>query len=151
MTLSEFVRNLFENSDDYTTRMDIETARQDLDNFRRSEFDMPEGITPEDYMESWNELVDENKEDETMKTISYNGTDIEITAVRFTYGTETTAQEGILVHDTSDEFSNGDAIYGNGWNIGMINDSDDVESLLTSGDGSTYWHQNDDGTYTVEA
>ena len=57
MTLSEFVRNLWENSEDYTTRMDIETARQDLDNFRRSEFDMPEDITPESYMESWNELV----------------------------------------------------------------------------------------------
>ena len=57
MTLSEFVRNLFENSNDYTTRMDIDTARQDLDNFRRSEFDMPEDITPEDYMEAWNELI----------------------------------------------------------------------------------------------
>ena len=60
MTISEFVRNLWENSSDYTTMMDIETARQDLDNFRRSEFDMPDGITPEDYMEAWNELVADN-------------------------------------------------------------------------------------------
>lgn len=60
MTLSEFVRNLWENSSDYTQRMDIATARQDLDNFRRSEFTMPDDITPESYMEAWNELVDEN-------------------------------------------------------------------------------------------
>lgn len=86
-----------------------------------------------------------------MKTINYNGTDIEITAVRFIYGTETNLQDGILVHDTGDEFCNGDAIYGNGWTIDMVNDSDDVDSLLTSGDGSTYWHKNDDGTYTVDA
>ena len=86
-----------------------------------------------------------------MKSINYKGTDIEVTAVRFTFGSETTVQDGIMVHDTADEFSDGDAIYGNGWNIGMVNDSDDVESLLTSGDGSTYWHQNDNGTYTVEA
>lgn len=86
-----------------------------------------------------------------MKTINYKGTGIEISAVRFVYGAEGTMQDGILVHDTTDEFRNGDALYGNGWNINMVNDADDVDSLLASGDGTTYWHQNDDGTYTIDA
>lgn len=86
-----------------------------------------------------------------MKSINYNGTVIEITPIRFTFGSETTVQEGILVHDTSDEYCNGDAIYGNGWTVDMINDADDVETMFTSGDGSTYWHKNEDGTYTIEA
>lgn len=64
MTTSEFVRSLFENSNDYTTRMDIETARQDLDNFRADGWDLPEDITPEDYMEAWNDLIDENMEED---------------------------------------------------------------------------------------
>lgn len=62
MTISEFVKDLWEScsDDSYTKHMDLDTARTDLDNFRRSEFTMPEDITPEAYMEAWNELVDEN-------------------------------------------------------------------------------------------
>lgn len=62
MTISEFVRDLWEScsDDSYTKHMDLDTARCDLDNFRRSEFAMPDDITPEAYMEAWNELVDEN-------------------------------------------------------------------------------------------
>lgn len=85
-----------------------------------------------------------------MKVISHNGTDIEVSPVRFTFGDEATIQEGVLIHDMSDVFRDGDAIYGNGWTIAMINDADDIESLITSSDGSIYWHQNDDGTYTIE-
>lgn len=85
-----------------------------------------------------------------MKSIQYKGTEIEITAIRFIYGDDTTVQDGLLVHDTSDEFGDGDAIYGNSWTIGMVQDEADVESLLTSGDCSTCFSRNDDGTYTVE-
>ena len=86
-----------------------------------------------------------------MKIINYRGTKIELTAVRYIYGDEKTIQEGVFVHDTTDEFCDGDTIYGNGWTLGMINDEDDIESLLTSGDGSTYFAQNSDGTYHMRA
>lgn len=86
-----------------------------------------------------------------MKTINYNGRDIEITAIRFTYADETTVQDGVLLHDTTDEFSDGDTIYGNGWTLDMINDASDIESLLTSTDGTTYFTRNDDGAYHIDA
>ena len=58
MTTSEFVRNLWENSSDYTTKMDINTAQNDLDTFRAEGWDVPEDLTAEEYAEAWNELVD---------------------------------------------------------------------------------------------
>ena len=86
-----------------------------------------------------------------MKTINYNGRNVEITAIRFTYADETTIQDGVLLHDTTDEFSDGDTIYGNGWTLDMINDASDIENLLTSTDGTTYFTRNDDGTYHIDA
>lgn len=58
MTTSEFVRNLWENSSDYTTRMDITTAQNDLNTFRAEGWDVPDDLTAEEYAEAWNELVD---------------------------------------------------------------------------------------------
>lgn len=58
MTTSEFVRNLWENSSDYTTKMDITTAQNDLDTFRAEGWDVPDDLTAEEYAEVWNELVD---------------------------------------------------------------------------------------------
>ena len=99
----------------------------------------------------WSDMIENyNKEETTMKSIQYKGTEIEITAIRFIHGDDTIVQDGLLVHDTSDEFGDGDAIYGNGWTIGIVQDEADVESLLTSGDCSTCFSRNDDGTYTVE-
>lgn len=86
-----------------------------------------------------------------MKTMNYQGHEIELTAVSFRFAEETILQEGVLVHDTTDEFSDGDAIYGNGWTLDAIQDKSDLESLLTSGDGSTYITRNDDGTYSMDA
>lgn len=86
-----------------------------------------------------------------MKTINCNGRNVEITAIRFTYADETTIQDGVLLHDTTDEFSDGDTIYGNGWTIDMVNDDADVENLLTSTDGTTYFTRNDDGSYHIDA
>ena len=60
MTAYEFVRNLWENSDNYDSMMDIETAQQDLDNFRSEFWDVPEDLTAEEYASIWNELVNEN-------------------------------------------------------------------------------------------
>ena len=60
MTIAEFVKNVWENEENgaYSERMDLETAKIDLNNFRSDGWDLPEGITPESYMEAWNELVE---------------------------------------------------------------------------------------------
>lgn len=86
-----------------------------------------------------------------MKTMNYQGHEIELNAVFFRFGDEANLQEGILVHDTTDEFSDGDIIFGNGWTLDAILDESDLESLLTSGDGSTYITRNADGTYNMNA
>lgn len=86
-----------------------------------------------------------------MKTIIYKNREIELHAVRYYYRDEQNAQEGVLVHDTTDEFSDGDAIFGNGWTLDAVNDEADLESLLTSGDGSTYIRRKADGTYSMDA
>lgn len=86
-----------------------------------------------------------------MKTITYKGREIELHAVRYYFQDEQNAQEGVLVHDTTDEFSDGDAIYGNSWTLDDLNDESDLDTLFTSGNGSTYIRRNDDGTYTMDA
>lgn len=86
-----------------------------------------------------------------MKSMNYQGHEIELTAVSFRFADEANLQDGILVHDTTDEFGNGDAIFGNGWTLDSIQDESDLESLLTSGDGSTYITRNADGTYHMDA
>lgn len=59
MTINEFVRNLWENDQvgAYAEPMDIETAKTDLANYAADGWTLPEGITPEAYMEAWNELI----------------------------------------------------------------------------------------------
>lgn len=86
----------------------------------------------------------------TCKTITYRDEEHELTKVFFTWRDEQTVQEGILVHAASDEFHDGDTIYANGWSIDAVNDESDLESLLTSGDGTTYFHKNFDGTYHLD-
>ncbi len=56
----EFVRNLFDNSDDITTHISVEDAVADLEMFRREwGTEVPEDLTPEEFAEIWNQLVDE--------------------------------------------------------------------------------------------
>ena len=60
MTIREFVTDLFINAREYDgERMTVETAREDLKNFAADGWDIPEGITPEEYADIWNELVEE--------------------------------------------------------------------------------------------
>ena len=59
MTKHEFVRSLWENSDDYSQPMTLDTATQDLETFHNDGWDIPEGLTAEEYMEIWNGLVKE--------------------------------------------------------------------------------------------
>ena len=60
MTAYEFVRNLWENSSSYADRIDSDTAREDLENFRAEGWDIPDGLTADTYADIWNELVEEN-------------------------------------------------------------------------------------------
>ena len=57
MTITEFVKTLWENSPYGTEPIDIETARIDLEHFAADGIELPEGITPESYMEAWNDLI----------------------------------------------------------------------------------------------
>ena len=61
MTEREFVRSIWECSDCYDQRMDIETAIIDLENFRADGYDVPDSLTPESYMSIWNSLIDEQE------------------------------------------------------------------------------------------
>ena len=84
------------------------------------------------------------------KSINYQGSEIELTEIRFTFRDEPTVQIGVMLHDTADKFHDSDTIYGNGWRLDMINDADDVDTLITSGDGTTYWTM-EGGLYHIEA
>lgn len=84
-----------------------------------------------------------------MKTINYNGRNIELTAIKFVYDDETSVQEGVLLHDTTDEFSNGDTIYGCGWRLSMINDAYDVDCLIASNEGTSYATIDVNGVYHI--
>lgn len=59
MTINEFVHGIWESDPNgsYTEPMDLETARTDLANFAADGMELPDGITPESYMEAWNELI----------------------------------------------------------------------------------------------
>lgn len=60
MTKREFVENLFnENRNGNPELMDIETAENDLNNFRLDGWDIPEDLTADEYAEIWNSLVEE--------------------------------------------------------------------------------------------
>lgn len=57
--MKEFIEMLWNNAQDKPEEIDISTARDDLENFRRDGWTLPEGITPESYMEAWNAYVRE--------------------------------------------------------------------------------------------
>lgn len=57
MTVSEFVAELFDADRNGTGTITIKDAETDLANFAADEWEMPEDITAEEYMEAWNSLV----------------------------------------------------------------------------------------------
>ena len=58
ISISQFVQDLFDACDVTPEEMDIDTARNDLETFRRQEdWEIPADITPEEFMAEWNELV----------------------------------------------------------------------------------------------
>lgn len=59
-SVRDFVESVFNTASiDYDVPMTIETARTDLANFRADGWNLPTDITPEAYMEIWNELIAE--------------------------------------------------------------------------------------------
>lgn len=88
--------------------------------------------------------------------MKYLGHEIEMKAICFVFGGEDAVQDGIvqdgiLLHDVTDGCHDGDTVYGNGWTVDQIEDDSDLESLITSGDGTTQWHKLDNGVYVIEA
>lgn len=68
MTIREFVENLYNQAQERPTRITLADAENDLRNFAADEWDLPEGMTAEAYMEAWNALVDENEPDRPKTT-----------------------------------------------------------------------------------
>lgn len=79
-----------------------------------------------------------------------HGADFELTRVHYTYLDDTTVQEGILVRVADDPTDDG-VLYGNLWTVDAITDTDDLENLFSSGDGTVYFHKAFDGTYHIDA
>lgn len=126
MTAYEFVRSLWENSDAYNVRMDIDTARTDLDNFRsEDDWDVPEDLTAEEYMEIWNALIDDNKEDTTM-VINKHGHEIDFDAAVSMMDDEIREQLHDEGYETEQEFFSAyeqahEAKYGEEWELSKAN------------------------------
>lgn len=56
MTISELALNLIEHSDEPVTQIDLDRAAQ-LIGYLDPDNDLPEDLTPEAFMEAWNEIV----------------------------------------------------------------------------------------------
>ena len=59
MTTREFVEKLFSDCREGAEPMTIEEAEVDIRNFDADGWELPDDITAEEYMEIWNELVNE--------------------------------------------------------------------------------------------
>ena len=57
MSIYEFVKSVYDNAADPGMYMDIETAKTDIDNFRRDGWNVPDELTPVEYMETYNDFV----------------------------------------------------------------------------------------------
>ena len=68
--IQEFVEGLFDNAIDIEM-MTVEQAAEDLESFNREGWDLPEDITAEEYVEAWNELVEEYNSKEKLSLFDY--------------------------------------------------------------------------------
>lgn len=59
MTIREFVENLYTNAQEHPSHMTLSEAETDLANFAADGWQLPEGMTAEDYRDAWNALVAE--------------------------------------------------------------------------------------------
>lgn len=56
MTVYEFTKALFDEAQ-FPKRMTIETATEDIRNFRLEGWELPDDITPESYLDAWNSFL----------------------------------------------------------------------------------------------
>ena len=147
MTERELVLNLMENDQEGIDYMTAEQAAHILDWVRGDDEngEIP-AMTAEEFAAIWNEI-----KGIAMKRMEYEGQEVELVSVAFRYQDDPILQRGVLVRCTSDTFHDSDAIYGNGWTLENINGESDLASMLDDTCGTTYWHYNGDGTYTVDA
>lgn len=71
-SIEQFVKTLFDSHPYQMELLTLITAQNDLDEFRRSGFDMPGDITAEEYMKTWNSLVENHRKD-VAKTLYESG------------------------------------------------------------------------------
>lgn len=62
--VKDFVNDLWLDNGNhgFADLIDLETAKDDLENFKRDGWELPDGITAENYMDAWNQLVNEYSE-----------------------------------------------------------------------------------------
>lgn len=56
MTIRELAANWIQHADEMPTEIDLDTARTYI-SWMDPESDLPEGLTPEAFMEAWNDLL----------------------------------------------------------------------------------------------
>ena len=83
------------------------------------------------------------------KVFTVNGHNVTFEEIRYIYGEEAEIQDGLLIHDETDEFHDGDCIIGN-MNT-MPETDEDAADMLEYEHSSTYITLRDDGIWHVEA
>lgn len=115
-----------------------------------------EGMTdrdPDGYEVVDNETIALAKLSETpftqvSKVFTVNGHEVEVTSCLYLYKADP-VQEGVLVHDMTDEYHDGDAIYGDGNVIENIKEASDLEDILNYGAPETRFEKLADGLYKI--
>ena len=83
------------------------------------------------------------------KVFKINGHQVTIEEIRYVYGEETEIQDGLLIHDETDEFHDGDCIIGN---LNTIPETDEeAADVLANEYASTAITMRPDGIWHVEA
>lgn len=130
-------------TNDYTiiriTRDTAEECEQELEGqlsdgaFENSRYGRVEEITEEAFV--------------TSRVILIDGRSVTVTAVRARFGDEDAVQDAVLVHDETDTFRNGDAIYFTPFS--QVEDDDDLRCVFENWSG-TVFNLEPDGVYRVE-
>lgn len=83
------------------------------------------------------------------KVFTVNGHNVTFEEIRYIYGEEAEIQDGLLIHDVSDEFHDGDCIIGN---LNTIPETDEeAADMLANEYASTAITMRPDGIWHVEA
>ena len=80
-----------------------------------------------------------------MASVIMNGA--EFTEIKYVCGNETDVQNGILIHDLSDTYHDGDTIIGN--NVVLPETEEDAAAILADTAHTSHWTF-DDGIYRIQ-